>query len=68
MIKGRLGLRWRGALLVTAGLAGPLGYIVLSGGPGAQKTERVAKRPGEVDSPTPARPTDGVTPLPADDK
>jgi hypothetical protein len=68
MIKGRLGLRWRGALLVTAGLAGPLGYIVLSGGPGAQKTERVAKRPGEVDPPAAARPNDGITPLPSDDK
>ena len=68
MIKGKLGLRWRGAVLVTLGLAGPLGYIVLSGGPGAQKTERVAARPGEVDPPTPARPSDGITPLPADDK
>jgi hypothetical protein len=68
MIKGKLGLRWRGALLISAGLAGPLGYIVLSGGPGAQKTERVAERPGEVDRPKPARPSDGITPLPADDK
>jgi uncharacterized protein len=67
MIKGRLGLRWRGALLVTLGLAGPLGYIVLSGGPGAQKTERTTDRPGEVDTPKPARPSDGITPLPADD-
>ena len=68
MIKGRLGLRWRGAMLITVGLAGPLGYIVLSGGPGAQKTERVAERPGEVDRPKPARPSDGITPLPADEK
>ena len=68
MIKGKLGLRWRGALLVTLGLAGPLGYIVLSGGPGAQKTERTTERPGEVDAPKPARPSDGITPLPADDK
>jgi hypothetical protein len=56
MIKGRLGLRWRGALLITLGLAAPLGYIIASGGPGAQKTERVAARPGEVDAPaSPAR-------------
>ena len=56
MIKGRLGLRWRGALLITLGLAAPLGYIIASGGPGAQKTERVATRPGEVDQPaSPAR-------------
>jgi hypothetical protein len=80
MIKGRLGLRWRGAALVGLGLALPLGYIVLSGGPGAQKTERVAARPGEVDPPKPpgppgARPppsaakpaAGGVTPLPPDD-
>jgi hypothetical protein len=71
MIKGKLGLRWRGALLIAAGLAGPLGYIVASGGPGAQKTERVATRPGEVDSPATAEPLrgkDGITPLPPDDK
>jgi hypothetical protein len=70
MIKGRLGLRWRGATLIAVGLAAPLGYLVLSGGPGAQSTERVAARPGEVDPPgasaTP-RPADGITPLPPDD-
>jgi len=65
MIKGRLGLRWRGATLIAIGLAGPLGYIVLSGGPGAQATERVAARPGEVDPPKPR--ADGITPLPPDD-
>ena len=68
MIKGKLGLRWRGAMLITIGLAGPLGYIVASGGPGAQKTERVAARPGEVDLPATAKPKDGITPLPPDDK
>ena len=56
MIKGRLGLRWRGAALIALGLAAPLGYIVLSGGPGAQRTERVASRPGEVDPPGPPGP------------
>jgi hypothetical protein len=34
MIKGKLGLRWRGAVLVSAGIAVPLAYVVLSGGPG----------------------------------
>lgn len=68
MIKGKLGLRWRGATLIALGLLGPLGYIVVSGGPGAQKTERVAERPGEVDAPKPARPSDGITPLPADEE
>ncbi|HEX3481344.1 MAG TPA: hypothetical protein VHT91_40300 [Kofleriaceae bacterium] len=79
MIKGRLGLRWRGAALIALGLAAPLGYIVLSGGPGAQRTERVAARPGEVDPPAgvkpPPRPGDsakpaegaGIRPLPPDD-
>jgi uncharacterized protein len=69
MIKGKLGLRWRGATLIVVGLAAPIGYIVLSGGPGAQKTERVAAKPGEVDSPKPAAPSaDGITPLPPDDE
>jgi hypothetical protein len=68
MIKGRLGLRWRGATLIALGLAAPIGYLVLSGGPGAQRTERATTRPGEVDPPTAApaapRPDDGITPLP----
>jgi hypothetical protein len=69
MIKGRLGLRWRGSSLIAIGLAVPLGYIVLSGGPGAQRTERATAKPGEVDPPAPAaaRPADGVTPLAPDD-
>ena len=67
MIKGRLGLRWRGAMLFTLGLVAPLGDIIFSGGPGAQKTERVAARPGEVDPPKPPTPADGITPLPPDD-
>ena len=36
MIKGRLGFKWRGLVLITAGVAIPIAYIVLSGGPGAQ--------------------------------
>jgi len=68
MIRGRLGLRWRGATLIVVGLAAPIGYIVVSGGPGAQNTEKVAARPGEVDPPRPPKPsTDGITPLPPDD-
>lgn len=68
MIKGRLGLRWRGAVLITLGLAGPIGYLVVSGGPGAQKTERVAARPGEVDPPARQTPSsDGITRLLPDD-
>jgi hypothetical protein len=69
MIKGRLGLRWRGAALIAVGLAAPIGYLVVSGGPGAQRTERLAKRPGEVDPPDLPKPgADGITPLPPDDE
>jgi hypothetical protein len=39
MIKGKLGLRWRGTLLIGVGLAAPVAYIVLSGGPDAQKQQ-----------------------------
>ena len=77
MIKGRLGLRWRGSALIALGLAAPIGYIVLSGGPGAQRTERVAARPGEVDPPATGAgapgpsaaksAAGGVKPLPPDD-
>lgn len=36
MLKGKLGLRWRGAILVTLGAAVPIAYVVLSGGPDAK--------------------------------
>jgi hypothetical protein len=35
MIKGKLGLQWRGALMISLGVAVPLGYVLLSGGPNA---------------------------------
>jgi uncharacterized protein len=63
MIKGRLGLRWRGAALITLGLVGPIGYLVVSGGPGAERTEEVTDRPGEVARPSPRG---GSAPLPAE--
>jgi hypothetical protein len=40
MIKGKLGLRWRGSILVGLGIAIPLGYVVLSGGPEAKQREQ----------------------------
>jgi hypothetical protein len=46
MIKGRLGLRWRGTLLVSAGLAAPILYIAIAGGPDAQQTEDKIAAPG----------------------
>jgi hypothetical protein len=68
MIKGRLGLRWRGLALVTVGLAIPLGYIALSGGPGTQRPDKLAIRPGEVNPPAAKNPSgDGITLLPPDD-
>lgn len=42
MIKGRLGLKWRGAILVTLGFAVPITYVVLSGGPDAKNGSVVA--------------------------
>jgi hypothetical protein len=49
MIKGRLGFKWRGMILVGAGIAVPLGYVVLSGGPTAHQSEaKVAEKPEEA--------------------
>jgi uncharacterized protein len=42
MIKGKLGLKWRGAVLVAVGLAVPVVYLYTSGGPEASKTQGVA--------------------------
>lgn len=43
MIKGKLGLRWRGSILVAIGLSVPVIYLYASGGPEAQK--QVAGKP-----------------------
>jgi hypothetical protein len=55
MIKGKLGLRWRGSILIAVGLTAPVGYLVLSGGPEAHRTapgdEKVS--PGERTAPGP---------------
>lgn len=64
MIKGRLGLRRRGAVLVSAGIAVPLAYVVLSGGPSAHSgngADSVASEPAPAQpvapppTPPPAR-------------
>ncbi len=60
MIKGRLGLRWRGTILVGIGIAAPLTYVVLSGGPTANNA-KVADAPG-------AKPPAPVAPPPPDDE
>ncbi len=59
MIKGRLGLRWRGTLLIGAGLAVPLAYIVIAGGPDSQQTTEA-----KVAAPAPSE--DGIRYLPPD--
>jgi uncharacterized protein len=46
MIKGRLGLRWRGTILVGLGIAIPITYVVLSGGPeGKQRAAQAETQP-----------------------
>lgn len=59
MIKGRLGLRWRGTALIAAGLIAPIVYIVVSGGPDAHKDPKLAQTPAGA----PAS-SDGIRPLP----
>jgi hypothetical protein len=57
MIKGRLGLKWRGLILVTLGAGVPTLYVVISGGPGAKReATATVSRPGEAPAPpiTPA--------------
>ena len=52
MIKGKKGLRWRGAVLLALGAAVPLGYVVWSGGPSAANQ---AARAASPPAPTPDR-------------
>lgn len=72
MIKGKLGLRWRGMILVGLGLAVPLGYIVLAGGPDSQKTEEKVASPAPGESgirllpPDPEPESAGAAAAPAD--
>jgi hypothetical protein len=66
MIKGRLGLRWRGAVVIAAGIAVPVLYVALAGGPGRQTTRDpdVIATPGSAA--TPVAPS-GMRPLPPDE-
>lgn len=45
MIKGRLGWRWRGTLLVAAGVAVPLSYLLWTGGPSGPPPAPVTTEP-----------------------
>jgi hypothetical protein len=59
MIKGRLGFKWRGAALISLGIAVPVAYVVLSGGPNAHQSEaKVAAKPAPAPAPPPP-PDDG---------
>lgn len=56
MLKGKLGLRWRGAILVGLGVAVPMVYVVWSGGPEAHNGKKAAvavpaAEPDEPDEP-----------------
>ncbi len=60
MLKGKLGLRWRGTILVGLGAAVPLGYVLWSGGPEAGIHKDA---PSAVASPAP--PPDEAAPTPS---
>jgi hypothetical protein len=56
MIKGRLGLKWRGTMLIAVGVAVPALYVALSGGPNAQQADPAIARAGPVPPQAPAAP------------
>ncbi|MCX5745121.1 MAG: PepSY-associated TM helix domain-containing protein [Proteobacteria bacterium] len=72
LIKGKLGFKWRGSILLAAGITVPVLYVVLSGGPGAPTPDEPSA-PARVASPTatpPVLPTGDApvpTPSPPDD-
>jgi uncharacterized protein len=68
MIKGRMGLRWRGATVIGIGVAVPVLYVALAGGPGRQTThepDEIVATPGSA---VPAPAQTGMKPLPPDDE
>jgi hypothetical protein len=70
MIKGRMGLRWRGAIVIAAGIAVPVLYVALAGGPGSQAThepDEIAATGSATPAPRPTPPS-GLKPLPPDDE
>jgi hypothetical protein len=58
MIKGKLGLKWRGTILVGLGIAVPVAYVALSGGPNAShaKVAETAPPPAAEPAAKPAEP------------
>jgi hypothetical protein len=53
MIKGKLGLKWRGTILIGLGIAVPAGYVVLSGGPSKATITTSEPKAASVPAPTP---------------
>jgi hypothetical protein len=51
MIKGKLGLRWRGTILVGLGISVPIAYVVLSGGPNAANKQQAPQQEQRVAEP-----------------
>ena len=66
MIKGRLGLRWRGTILISTGIAVPILYIALAGGPGSQQTSAPGQTIAQPSKPSGDAPV--LKPLPPDDE
>jgi len=62
MIKGKLGLKWRGSILISLGVAVPLGYVVLSGGPNKANENTNAKVAGSAAPEAPPPPTPSEEP------
>ncbi|MDX2088914.1 MAG: PepSY-associated TM helix domain-containing protein [Kofleriaceae bacterium] len=68
MIKGKLGLRWRGTILVTLGIAIPVTYVALSGGPSkasSTKTATAATKPATAEDTRPVEDTQPIEAPPA---
>jgi hypothetical protein len=63
MIKGRLGLKWRGSALVLAGAMVPVLYVTTCGGPGAKPDAAPAATAVKDEAPAP--PPDRAAPAPA---
>jgi hypothetical protein len=66
MLKGRLGLRWRGLILVGLGAGVPITYVAWSGGPEAANGRAAASKPAVEAAETPDV-DETPTPAPAPD-
>ncbi|HEX4455039.1 MAG TPA: PepSY-associated TM helix domain-containing protein [Kofleriaceae bacterium] len=69
MIKGRNGFRWRGAIVIGVGIAVPVLYVAIAGGPGRQATQDpdvVVASPAPASAGSAALPS-GIKPLPPDE-